>query len=263
MGVGCWFDPYKQLTVRYTPRQLDAQGAAAEIAAGRERIDAAEVVERELSAELTALVDRFPDYHVRQAEELSQAAQEAIAAASEAAQVAAQAWQAAYGAWGVVRTSRGRRNLDLSPGVPVSDLGRAVHELSAAITTPWRAALASSGKPGARERVPHPRPVHPLANRCSHEPGRGEIAGAGSTARCVGVESADGRRPRPAERRRDRRRRCHSGGSRSGAGAKQTVPPLDAKGGCAPERRNPLPHPLDTTLEEPCRAAGINLRPVC
>jgi hypothetical protein len=126
---------------------LDAQRAAAEIVAAREKVSALEVVEREIGSEITALIDRHPEHHVRKAEAASEAAQQAIADASQAAQAAAQAWREASGAWSVVRLSRNRRGLDLSPEMGISDLGGAVNELSKATSRPW-----PGGSRGAWER---------------------------------------------------------------------------------------------------------------
>jgi hypothetical protein len=116
---------------------LDRRKAEVAVADGRERADVLRTVERDIEGEVEALIDAHPDHFLAQAVAASEAASEALAAASRATSAAVVAWGEARAAWGVVRMSRGRRKLDRSPEVPISDLGSAVNELSTSRTRAW------------------------------------------------------------------------------------------------------------------------------
>jgi len=122
-----------------TVEQVDSERRAAEVAAvdARERPAALRVVEREVEEEVEAVIDTHPAHFIAAAEAASEAAAEVIATAAQAAQPAATAWQEARGAWSVVRLSRRRRGLELSPEVPISDFGGAVNELSKSSSRVW------------------------------------------------------------------------------------------------------------------------------
>jgi hypothetical protein len=122
-----------------TAEQVDRERHAAEIAVrdNRERSEALRQVERDVGEEVEAVIDAHPEHFVASAEVASEAASEALAAAVQAVSAAAVAWREARAAWGVVRMSRRRRNLDLGPEAPISDLGAAVYELSQSQARTW------------------------------------------------------------------------------------------------------------------------------
>jgi hypothetical protein len=122
-----------------TVEQVDADRGKAEreIVGCRERAEALRTVEGEIDSQVENLIDAYPDHFVAKAVAASEAAQEALAAAAQAAQAAVLAWQEARAAWGTVRLSRNRRRLELSPEVPISDLGTATNELSKESSRPW------------------------------------------------------------------------------------------------------------------------------
>jgi hypothetical protein len=95
------------------------------------------VVEQDVEQEVDAVIDANPSHYIAKAEAASEAAAEAIASASQAAQAAASSWMEARDAWGTVRRSRGRRGLDLSPEVPISDFGNAVNEFARSHSRPF------------------------------------------------------------------------------------------------------------------------------
>jgi hypothetical protein len=122
-----------------TPEQVDLARRQAEVAVvdGREEADVLRKDEADIEEEVEALIDAHPQHFIARAEAASEAASGAAAAAAEAASAAVVSCGEARAAWGVVRRSRGRRRLDLSPEVPVSDLGAAVSELAKAQGSAW------------------------------------------------------------------------------------------------------------------------------
>lgn len=116
---------------------LDRRKAEVAVADGRERAEVLRVVEKDIEEEVEALIDASPGHYVAKAEAASEAAAVAIATAAQAAQAAASAWMEARSAWSTVRLSRGRRRLELTPEVPISDFGNAVSELSKSHSRPF------------------------------------------------------------------------------------------------------------------------------
>jgi hypothetical protein len=99
---------------------LDRRKAEVAVADAREREDVLRTVEKDIEEEIERVTDAHPGHFIARAEAASDAASGALAAAAEAASTAVVSCGEARAAWGVVRRSRSRRRLDLSPDVPVS-----------------------------------------------------------------------------------------------------------------------------------------------
>jgi DNA repair exonuclease SbcCD ATPase subunit len=116
--------------------RADVAEAAQEVSEIDKRLEAVREKESRVDAEKVESFDRHLGHYTAKAEAASEAAAEAIAAAAGAARAAAASWKAASERWSEVRTSRRRHGRNL-PGVPVSDFGGAVSELSKSYSRPY------------------------------------------------------------------------------------------------------------------------------
>jgi hypothetical protein len=158
-----------------TDVESDRRRAEAEIAGGRERVDALRTVEKEIEAEVNAVIDAHPDHFTAAAVAASQATSEAITAALDATRAAVTAWMEARAAWSRVRLSRRRRGLELGPElgpeVPINDLGACLNELSKAQSQPWPGASRAAyerfrARPEGGERAPNAEAMSAFERMC-------------------------------------------------------------------------------------------------